>query len=161
MSDPEIDRRCISCGASVRSQALFCPQCGQPISHSAPAEKDGDAKTNVAESAPTVSLDRDVATDNAATQQLLSAPDFSQTQPLIKPNPATEGSFQSPANVARSSTVARGLEANVMGRVEKIRKASSVVIDQAAYDPSLRFILVAIVLFVLFLFLLILSKVLG
>src|SRR5512147_3239723 len=115
MSDPEIDRRCISCGASVRSQALFCPQCGQPISHSAPAEKDGDAKTNVAESAPTVSLDRDVATDNAATQQLLSVPDFSQTQPLIKPNPATEGSFQSPANVARSSTVARGLEANVMG----------------------------------------------
>jgi predicted RNA-binding Zn-ribbon protein involved in translation (DUF1610 family) len=161
MSDPEIDRRCTSCGASVRSQALFCPQCGQPISHPSPAEKDGDTKTNVAESAPTVRLDRDVPTDNAATQQLLSIPDFSQTQPLIAPNPATEGSVQSPVNVARSPGVARGLEENVMGRVEKIRKVSSVVIDQAAYDPSLRFILVAIVLFVLFLFLLILSKVLG
>ena len=30
-------------------------------------------------------------------------------------------------------------------RVEKLRKVSSVVIDQAAYDPSLRFLLVAAV----------------
>ena len=49
----------------------------------------------------------------------------------------------------------------VRGRVEKLRKVSSVVIDQAAYDPSLRFLLVAAVLFVLFIVLLILSKVLG
>jgi hypothetical protein len=48
-----------------------------------------------------------------------------------------------------------------MGRVDKIRKVSSVVIDQAAYDPSLRFILVAAALFFLFLVLLIMSKVLG
>ena len=46
-------------------------------------------------------------------------------------------------------------------RVEKIRHVSSVVIDQAAYDPSLRFLLVAAVLFVVFLVLLILSKVIG
>ena len=50
---------------------------------------------------------------------------------------------------------------NVRERVEKIRHVSSVVIDQAAYDPSLRFILVAAVVFVLFLVLLILSKVIG
>jgi len=49
----------------------------------------------------------------------------------------------------------------VRGRVEKIRKVSSVVIDQAAYDPSLRFLLVAAVMFLLFLILLILSKVIG
>ena len=49
----------------------------------------------------------------------------------------------------------------VRGRVEKLRKVSSVVIDQAAYDPSLRFLLVAAVLFVLSIVLLILSKVLG
>ena len=35
------------------------------------------------------------------------------------------------------------------------------MIDQAAYDPSLRFLLVAAVLFVLFLILVILSKVIG
>jgi hypothetical protein len=49
----------------------------------------------------------------------------------------------------------------VRGRVEKLRKVSSVVIDQAAYDPSLRFLLVAAAMFLLFLILLILSKVLG
>ena len=49
----------------------------------------------------------------------------------------------------------------VRGRVQKLRKVSSVVIDQAAYDPSLRFLLVAAVLFVVFIVLLILSKVLG
>ena len=50
---------------------------------------------------------------------------------------------------------------NVRERVEKIKHVSTVMIDQAAYDPSLRFILVAAVLFVLFLVLLILSKVIG
>jgi hypothetical protein len=48
-----------------------------------------------------------------------------------------------------------------LNRVEKLRKVSSVVIDEAAYDPSLRFLLVAACLFLLFIVLLILSKVLG
>jgi uncharacterized Zn finger protein (UPF0148 family) len=54
-----------------------------------------------------------------------------------------------------------GVADNVRDRVEKIRHVSSVMIDQAAYDPSLRFLLVAAALFVLFLVLLILSKVIG
>ena len=49
----------------------------------------------------------------------------------------------------------------VKGRVEKLRHVSSVMIDQAAYDPSLRFLLVAAAFFILFLVLLILSKVIG
>ena len=84
MSEPEIARRCVSCGLAVRQRAMFCPQCGNPIEE--------------------------------------------QTAP--------EG---------------------VRSRVETLR----VVIDQAAYDPSLRFILVGAVLFVIFLVLLILSKVIG
>ncbi|HEX6283254.1 MAG TPA: hypothetical protein VFZ71_00205 [Pyrinomonadaceae bacterium] len=54
-----------------------------------------------------------------------------------------------------------GVAENVREQVEKIRHVSSVVIDQAGYDPSLRFLLVAAVLFVLFLILLILSKLIG
>lgn len=50
---------------------------------------------------------------------------------------------------------------SVRGRVEHIRKVSSVVIDQAAYDPSIRFLLVAAAFFILFLVLLIASKVIG
>lgn len=91
MSEPEIARRCLSCGVSVRLHAMFCPQCGNPIQH----------VEQVAETAP--------------------------------------------------------LQQEVHRKAETLR----VVIDQAAYDPSLRFILVAAVLFVIFLVLLILSKVLG
>lgn len=47
------------------------------------------------------------------------------------------------------------------GRVEKLRHVSSAMIDQAAYDPSLRFLLVAAAMFLLFLVLLIMSKVIG
>ena len=49
----------------------------------------------------------------------------------------------------------------VRGRVENIRKVSSVLIDQAAYDPSLRFLLVAAAFFILFIVLVIASKVIG
>ena len=43
--------------------------------------------------------------------------------------------------------------------VEKLRKASTVVISSANYDPSARFILIAAILFIVFLVILILSKV--
>jgi len=62
--------------------------------------------------------------------------------------------------VQQATTAARDkLEDNVRPRVEKIRQASTVVLEEAAYDPSVRFILVAGALFVLFVILLILSKV--
>jgi len=52
-------------------------------------------------------------------------------------------------------------EHGVRSRVEHIRKVSTVMIDQAAYDPSLRFLLVAAAFFLLSLVLLIMSKVIG
>jgi hypothetical protein len=38
---------------------------------------------------------------------------------------------------------------------------SSVVLDEAGYDPSLRFVLVAAALFLLFLLIMVLNKVIG
>ena len=127
MSNPEIARRCTTCGATVRASAAFCPQCGNPITDASPV-----AETNF-DTAPTEAL----RLDPAATQPL-SAVVPPQTQNV--PTTAPDG---------------------VLGKVEKFRKVSSVMIDQAAYDPSLRFLLVAAALFVLFLVLLILSKVIG
>jgi len=61
----------------------------------------------------------------------------------------------------RASSVARGaLEDNVK-RVEKIHHVSTAMIEEAHYDSSLRFVLVALGLFVVFIILLILSKVMG
>jgi len=117
-SEPEISRRCTACGASVRHQAAFCAQCGNPI----------------AQTTATVTNVSDTIIDTAPTQ-------------------AVESVSQAP--------IRKVPEDGVRARVEKWRKVSSVVLDQAAYDPSVRFLLVAAGLFLLFLVLLILSKVIG
>lgn len=76
--------------------------------------------------------------------------------PQIRENKIHENPTPTP-----HSSALTGVAYNVRDRVEKIKHVSSVMIDQAAYDPSLRFILVAAVLFVFFLILLILSKLIG
>ena len=45
-----------------------------------------------------------------------------------------------------------------MSGVEKLLEISSTVIDEAAYDPSLRFVLVAALLFIVFVVILIFSE---
>ena len=123
MSEPEIARRCSSCGASVRQRAVFCPQCGNPIPQ--PQTLETDASDTIIEHAPP-------AREAAQTQAL-------HTVPVVHKPP----------------------DHSVRSRVKQIRKVSSVMIDQAAYDPSLRFLLVAAGLFIVFIVLLILSKVIG
>jgi predicted RNA-binding Zn-ribbon protein involved in translation (DUF1610 family) len=136
MSEPEIARRCTACGVSVRQSAMFCPQCGNPIVKQ-------QTTTEGTHTAPTQAL-RTVATVDDSPPNQQAAP----TQ-AIHPPPT-----QNPSTLT-------GVVDNVRERVEKIRHVSSVVIDQAAYDPSLRFLLVAAFLFVLFVILVIISKVLG
>ena len=136
MSEPEIEiaRRCTFCGVSVRQHAMYCPQCGNPIrSH---------------ESAPTSISLSDTIVDTAPPET--SGPDLAATQPLSAVVPPTS-----------TPVLPKATDHSVRGRVEHIRKVSSVVIDQAAYDPSLRFLLVAAAFFILFLVLLIMSKVIG
>ena len=136
MSEPEIARRCSSCGLSVRQTAMFCPQCGNPIVKQ-------QTTTEVAHTAPTQAL-RTVTTADDSPPSPQTAP----TQAIHPPPTQTHSALT-------------GVADNVRDRVEKIRHVSSVVIDQAAYDPSLRFLLVAALLFVLFVLLVIISKVLG
>jgi predicted RNA-binding Zn-ribbon protein involved in translation (DUF1610 family) len=79
----------------------------------------------------------------------------------IGENQVSEDLSENPSPSVAPDSHPHSLTGNVRERVEKIRHVSSVVIDQAAYDPSLRFILVAAALFVFFLVLLILSKAIG
>jgi hypothetical protein len=104
-------------------------------------------------------IPRDPHWDPAETRPLISISELPETKQLVVPPTPTPQPPPVPASTNPPPTaVARE---TIVGRVNKIRRVSSVVIDQAAYDPSLRFILVAAVLFFLFLFLLIVSKVLG
>jgi hypothetical protein len=76
---------------------------------------------------------------------------------------SAESSPPIPAEVAQPAArgAAARLDDNRHGRVDRLRKASSVVLDQAAFDPSLRFLLVTVAIFILFVVLLVLSKVIG
>jgi hypothetical protein len=56
---------------------------------------------------------------------------------------------------------ASAMRARAGERVERLREASFVVLDEAQDDPALRFVLVTAVLFVLFLLILLLSHLFG
>ena len=84
-------------------------------------------------------------------------------RPTIDPSKASRhgARARTRATLHRASNVARGAIEDNVKRVEKIHHASSVVLEEAHYDPSLRFVLVALGLFVVFVLLLVLSKVMG
>lgn len=181
MAEPEIARRCRSCGAAIRVRGLFCPQCGKPTSapssdssnHESVADTEevflahetvsvdlpslptsdfsDDHPFRAAETVPLTPPPRDVKSLGARHEELAA------TAPLP---PAT--THQSPASSLKESARPRVAREMVGGEVKKgfgkVREISTVVLDEASYDPSARFVLVAAVLFVLFLVILILSE---
>jgi hypothetical protein len=181
VSEPEIARRCPHCGISLRERAFFCPQCGKeieepPETEEAPSspgfdqptltERDtlawdaGAAKATTQDIHPKSQLKKP---GSGKTKQKKSVARVSNSPQMPNREPARKdgaGSQSERKNRAVSAT--RGvIEDNVLQRVEKLRKVSSVVIDEAAYDPSLRFVLVAALLFLMFLVIVIVSKVIG
>jgi hypothetical protein len=80
-------------------------------------------------------------------------------EPQVDPRKARPlGSSAVGAKLQRAGTLARHVEGDMVQRVKNVRKMSSVVLDEAAYDPSLRFVLVAAILFIIFLVIVLLNK---
>ncbi|HSS18949.1 MAG TPA: zinc ribbon domain-containing protein [Pyrinomonadaceae bacterium] len=194
MSNPEISRRCPSCGASIRDVALFCAQCGKGLEQRETAETAENRSalfaaelTTTRSTAPledpevvaeksmsdTVALDplepidpqptsmSDTIAIEPKTTLMSDTIAINRSQktlpPSTGPTPKQRGAVG--AKLQRAGTIARGVEGNVIHRVQKAREISSVVIDEAGYDPSLRFVLVAVGLFGLFLLIVLLNKV--
>jgi uncharacterized Zn finger protein (UPF0148 family) len=171
---PEISHRCPSCGVSVRNHnALFCPECGKPLSEKS-AEPGTTEPVEPLSSKPKPEEDEIRAAVPGSSVNETSTP----VQPRISETSAATGNPKDDESVPvhrrgektrerlhRASDIARGVGRGVIEepakRVEKIRQASTVVIEEASYDPSLRFVLVALGLFVVFVILLVLSKVMG
>ena len=159
MSEPEISRRCPACGASIRDKAFFCPQCGGQL------QKGNENETAALHD--THDIVRDVTLTEADFQAqpqpkspaIVIAPP-PQPAPLVKPKKqqAQRAKGEVGARIQRATDKARGVEENVAQRVQKFREISNVVIDEAGYDPSLRFVLVAAILFVLFVLIVILNR---
>ena len=159
MPEPEISRRCPACGASIRDKAFFCPQCGRQL-------QQGN-ENETAALHDTHDIIRDVTLTEADFQAqpkpkippVVVAPPTQPAQPAKpKKQQARRAKGEVGARIQRATDKARGVEENVAQRVQKFREISSVVIDEAGYDPSLRFVLVAAILFVLFVLIVILNK---
>ena len=162
MAKPEIARRCPVCGASIREAAVFCPHCGAEL-----------AQQNL-EKKPTTSVittplvDLLPAHDKADPEGHRAESEEDKPEPIegtatpAQKTPAGKVSVGKVRNkIQRATTLARDVEGDVIHRVQKVRQISSVVLDEAGYDPSLRFVLVAAALFLLFLLVLLLNKLIG
>jgi predicted RNA-binding Zn-ribbon protein involved in translation (DUF1610 family) len=157
MPDPQIARRCRSCGASIRVRASFCPQCGKELSAKSDANRAkiaGVAKPVPATPDITANSSSEEPTQPSKAEKTAVTPPAGPNSPSPRKQPmqATVGMVHNPRPRKRPV-----IEEDGLNRIETFRQISS-VIDEATYDPSLRFVLVAAVLFVLFLFLLLLSE---
>ncbi len=170
MTEPEIARRCPSCGVSIRKVALFCPQCGIGLSEQnserprppvAPALEETISETaqTVADQTAEPRKDSPRESPNDSTKD--SRKEVEARVPAVTTAKASAGQAALGAvgaGIHRATTLARDVEGDVVHRVKQVREISSVVLDEAGYDPSLRFVLVAAVLFVLFLVIVLLNK---
>lgn len=166
MPKPKIARRCPSCGVSVRIPASFCPQCGKPVKPKPDAAIDDKDSRGLEANSETPELSADesglaptMPLDSEEMIPPLTALSNSPSSPRKQPMQATVGMVHRADPPRREVRPRRALlEDDGLNRVEKFRQISTAMIDEAAYDPSLRFVLVAAVLFVLFIFLLLLSE---
>jgi len=173
MINPEISRRCLTCGAAVRDRAFFCPLCGRKLDPlglepSNPAlPKVSEPDSDAAEDGNRTLIEKTESPKAAYDQPPLrvEAPKTGIRQPkeprILVPR-ETRNAHLPAERGASAAAAARGvIEDNLRPRVERLRKVSSVVIDEAAYDPSLRFVLVAALLFGMFLLLFLLNELIG
>jgi hypothetical protein len=167
----EISHRCPSCGASVRdAEALFCAECGTSLAKdgtetsSATTESHADAVPPKVDISETTTVAEQAPSDKPATEPQ------SPTRPAINRSPTESHHQHRIADKTRetlhrasvvASAAARGVIEEPVKRVEQIRHVSHTMIEEASYDPSLRFVLVALGLFVMFIILLVASKVMG
>ncbi|MGZ8845167.1 MAG: hypothetical protein ACXW3C_01760 [Pyrinomonadaceae bacterium] len=164
---PEISHRCSACGASVRDfgeRAMFCPECGQSLMGSEPAlPTESEAASEVApQSNLSVQPEPSPATTLHADVSLSETPSAGDEAPPEAREKMRHGARErTRETLHRASNVARGAIEDNVKRVEKIHHVSTAMFEEATYDPSLRFVLVALGLFVVFVILLVLSKVMG
>jgi uncharacterized Zn finger protein (UPF0148 family) len=177
MSEPEIARRCPTCGASIREVALFCPQCGnaQPQRQTRiPAEPETTSKNTAPLEDSEAASPQKSLSDTIAIQRVEDTPavpdnarSMSDTLVIERPErpsktpvgPGVRGAVG--AKIQRATSLARDVEDDVLHRVQKVRDVSSVVLDEAGNDPGVRFVLVAAIVFVLFLIIVLLNKLIA
>ncbi len=165
MSHPEISKRCLACGAAVRAGARFCPQCGGltvPDSAAAAAADNGASMRVEGEigdvvETPAMSVEASAPSPKTAVQTDESAAAQSTTNASgAKPTTTVVRREHRASSMRRPAEMVRE---NLRPRVEKLRDASLTVFEDASEDTGLRFVLIAVALFLVFLLLLLLNNI--
>ena len=137
---------------------MFCPECGKPLAGLDKSHEDESQSPAANESviaAPASSSSAGHSDQpTVASAKVEKAPSHDRDERATARERTRE-------TLQRASQRTRGAIEDNVKRVEKIHHVSSVVLEEASYDPSLRFVLVALGLFVLFIILLVLSKMMG
>ncbi len=105
MSQPEISRRCLSCGASVRAGARFCPQCGE-------AMKDDGQQAAASENQTTDVTGRGAAPEAPSRREVATAfeswkEEARQTPPASSSSTSASATSSSTTSALSSSSAAR------------------------------------------------------
>jgi len=161
---PEILHRCESCGAIIREAAMFCPECGKPLAVTKQEEPDLNAEASAPPSTDAAASTSEQSMASSGVEEHLANADQAKadSEPVKAVTSERHGARErTRETLHRASTAARGAIERPVKQVERIHHVSTVVLEEAHYDPSLRFALVALGLFVLFVILLVLSKVMG
>jgi hypothetical protein len=156
MSDVLISRRCPNCGASIRRSGSFCPQCGSRVAAARAGEDAGSPKPeSKAETENPVEHRKGTAlTDSIVNRPSEVAEPKRGASPVISsavPNGLRESKKQIVPQPARR-------DPGSSFQSEHIRRRSQIVTSGESIDSSIRFLVVAIVLFLGFLVLLIVSQ---
>ena len=138
---------------------MFCPECGKALAEtnvepSAPQTDEAAEPEGPVDSVVPPTVTRPVQDDKVK----IASDDKNKKTVSEDRHGARERTRET---LQRASNAARGAIGDNVKRVEKLHHASSAMLEEATYDPSLRFVLVALGLFVLFVVLLVLSKVMG
>ena len=147
----------------IRVRATFCPHCGAALERHTAAATTETAPEGVDETNGRASTVTPRGTDSFATGR---PGDYEPTNNQDRRRPV-ERKEDSPAVNPRRVIAIKAAAAreqigdNLRPRVEKLRQTSSIVLDEAADDPGLRFVLIAAALFLLAVVLLVFGKLLG
>lgn len=162
---PEISRRCFSCGASIRAGARFCPQCGQTLGARTeqPTRKDDygtfRAASGRAHGSAQGGKPETPSSVQTPARELAEALKAREGEPRGASKKENEDEGGERASV---SARVRDVRETLRPRVEKMRDEALVALEESPDDSGLRFILMAVGLFLMFLVFLFLSlKVLG
>lgn len=151
MSLPEISPRCLACGAAARAGASFCQQCGQRLAAG------GEGAPGAGGAAPAPEQEGGQGSPNIETRAA-EPPPTTRVAPVTRP--AAEGPDGTRGLRPTRETAVRAaarVRETVVPRVERMRDEALVALEETPDDSGLRFVVIAVALFALFLLFLLLS----